>query len=26
MLYVVLVTAWRPAGLTRSWGYLRALR
>ena len=26
VLYVVLVTAWRPAGLTRSWGYLRALR
>jgi len=26
VLYVALVTAWRPAGLTRSWGYLRALR
>jgi hypothetical protein len=26
VLYVGLVTAWRPAGLTRSWGYLRALR
>ena len=26
VLYVVLVAVWRPAGLTRSWGYLRALR
>jgi hypothetical protein len=26
VLYVALVTSWRPAGLTRSWGYLRALR
>ena len=25
-LYAVLVAVWRPAGLTRSWGYLRALR
>jgi hypothetical protein len=26
VLYGVLVALWRPAGLTRSWGYLRALR
>jgi hypothetical protein len=25
-LYAVLVGAWRPRGLTESWGYLRALR
>jgi len=26
VVYVVLVALWRPAGLTRSWGYLRTLR
>jgi peptidoglycan biosynthesis protein MviN/MurJ (putative lipid II flippase) len=26
VLYVALVVAWRPVGLTRSWSYLRALR
>ena len=26
VLYAVLVVAWRPRGLTESWGYLRALR
>jgi hypothetical protein len=26
VLYVALVAVWRPAGLTRSWSYLRALR
>ena len=26
VVYVVLVALWRPAGLTRSWSYLRALR
>ena len=26
VVYGVLVALWRPAGLTRSWGYLRALR
>jgi hypothetical protein len=26
LLYVVIVAAWRPLGLTQSWGYLRALR
>jgi hypothetical protein len=26
VLYGVLVVLWRPAALTRSWGYLRALR
>jgi hypothetical protein len=25
-VYLVLVLAWRPRGLTESWGYLRALR
>jgi hypothetical protein len=26
VVYVVIVAAWRPHGLTESWGYLRALR
>jgi len=26
VLYAVVVGAWRPSGLTESWGYLRALR
>jgi hypothetical protein len=26
LLYVAIVAAWRPRGLTESWGYLRALR
>jgi uncharacterized membrane protein YeaQ/YmgE (transglycosylase-associated protein family) len=26
VLYGMLVALWRPADLTRSWGYLRALR
>jgi hypothetical protein len=26
LVYCVLVALWRPAGLTQSWGYLRALR
>ena len=26
VLYAVLVVAWRPRGLTESWGYLRAPR
>jgi hypothetical protein len=26
LLYAALVAAWRPRGLTESWGYLRALR